>query len=69
MIKRAAVLVTFIALVCGLPAYVLIKVFQPAFFSREDTRTPVWTALGALLVNVGAMSAQCEGPATRAAKR
>ncbi|MFA6220070.1 MAG: murein biosynthesis integral membrane protein MurJ [Erythrobacter sp.] len=41
-----------IALVCGLPAYVLIKVFQPAFFSREDTRTPVWVAAGALLVNV-----------------
>jgi len=41
-----------IALVCGLPAYVLIKVFQPAFFSREDTRTPVWVAAGALLINV-----------------
>jgi putative peptidoglycan lipid II flippase len=42
-----------IALVCGLPAYVLIKVFQPAFFSREDTRTPVWIAAGALIVNIG----------------
>jgi len=41
-----------IALVCGLPAYVLIKVFQPAFFSREDTRTPVWIAAGALTVNI-----------------
>lgn len=41
-----------IALVCGLPAYVLIKVFQPAFFSREDTRTPVWVAAGALAINV-----------------
>lgn len=40
------------ALVAGLPAYVLIKVFQPAFFSREDTRTPVFVAAGALLVNV-----------------
>ena len=38
-----------IALVCGLPAYVLIKVFQPAFFSREDTRTPVLVAAGALI--------------------
>jgi putative peptidoglycan lipid II flippase len=35
-----------IALVAGLPAYVLVKVFQPAFFSREDTRTPVWVAAG-----------------------
>jgi putative peptidoglycan lipid II flippase len=41
-----------VALVCGLPAYVLIKVFQPAFFSREDTRTPVWVAAGALAVNI-----------------
>lgn len=41
-----------IALVAGLPAYVLIKVFQPAFFSREDTRTPVWVAAGALTINI-----------------
>ena len=41
-----------IALVCGLPAYVLVKVFQPAFFSREDTRTPVFIAAGALIINI-----------------
>jgi putative peptidoglycan lipid II flippase len=41
------------ALVCGLPAYVLVKVFQPAFFSREDTRTPVWIAAAALVINIG----------------
>jgi putative peptidoglycan lipid II flippase len=41
------------ALVAGLPSYVLVKVFQPAFFSREDTRTPVWIAAGALIVNIG----------------
>jgi len=40
------------ALVCGLPAYVLVKVFQPAFFSREDTRTPVWIAAAALTINI-----------------
>ncbi|MFV0645973.1 MAG: murein biosynthesis integral membrane protein MurJ, partial [Sphingomonadaceae bacterium] len=40
-----------IALVAGLPANVLIKVFQPAFFSREDTRTPVFVAAGALVIN------------------
>ena len=40
------------ALVAGLPAYVLVKVFQPAFFSREDTRTPVWVAAAALIVNI-----------------
>jgi putative peptidoglycan lipid II flippase len=42
-----------VALVAGLPAYVLVKVFQPAFFSREDTRTPVWVAAGTLIVNIG----------------
>lgn len=41
-----------VALVAGLPAYVLVKVFQPAFFSREDTRTPVWVAAFALTVNI-----------------
>jgi putative peptidoglycan lipid II flippase len=41
-----------VALVCGLPAYVLVKVFQPAFFSREDTRTPVYIAAGALVINI-----------------
>ena len=25
----------------GLPSFVLIKVFSPAFFAREDTRTPM----------------------------
>lgn len=40
------------ALVCGLPAYVLVKVFQPGFFSREDTRTPVWIAAAALVINI-----------------
>lgn len=41
-----------IALVAGLPAYVLVKVFQPAFFSREDTKTPVFVAAGALAINI-----------------
>jgi putative peptidoglycan lipid II flippase len=41
-----------IALVAGLPAYVLVKVFQPGYFSREDTRTPVWIAAGALIINI-----------------
>jgi putative peptidoglycan lipid II flippase len=41
------------ALVVGLPAYVLVKVLVPNFFARKDTRTPVYTAGGALLVNIG----------------
>jgi len=42
-----------VALVAGLPSYVLVKVFQPGFFSREDTRTPVWISAGALIINIG----------------
>ena len=41
-----------VALVCGLPAYVIVKILNPGFFAREDTRTPVWCALAALLFNI-----------------
>ncbi|MEZ5840311.1 MAG: murein biosynthesis integral membrane protein MurJ [Hyphomicrobiales bacterium] len=37
----------------GLPAFVLIKVFSPGFFAREDTRTPMYYAGVAVAVNVG----------------
>jgi len=37
----------------GLPAFVLHKVFSPAFFAREDTRTPMNNALIAIAVNTG----------------
>jgi putative peptidoglycan lipid II flippase len=40
------------ALVCGLPAYVLVKVLEPGYFSRGDTRTPVFTAGSALTFNI-----------------
>ena len=40
------------AFAIGLPSFVLIKVFQPAFFAREDTRTPMWFALINLVVNI-----------------
>lgn len=39
-------------LVIGLPAYVLVKVLTPGFFARKDTRTPVYTALASLFVNI-----------------
>jgi putative peptidoglycan lipid II flippase len=41
-----------VALVAGLPAYVIVKILNPGFFAREDTRTPVWTALVSLIFNV-----------------
>jgi putative peptidoglycan lipid II flippase len=36
----------------GLPAYVMVKVFTPAFFARKDTRTPLMIAVIVLIVNV-----------------
>lgn len=35
----------------GLPAFVLLKVVQPLFFAREDTKTPFRIALWAMVVN------------------
>jgi putative peptidoglycan lipid II flippase len=42
-----------VALVAGLPAYVVVKILNPGFFAREDTRTPVITAMFALAFNIG----------------
>lgn len=36
----------------GLPAYVLVKVITPGFYAREDTRTPVKTAVIVLVANI-----------------
>ncbi len=36
----------------GLPAYVLVKVFTPGFFAREDTKTPLRIALWVLAANI-----------------
>ncbi len=40
------------ALVAGLPAYVIVKILNPGFFARSDTRTPVYTALASLIFNI-----------------
>ena len=47
--QTAAALLAFAT---GLPAYVMIKVFQPAFFAREDMRTPLYFSVVMVLVNV-----------------
>ncbi len=41
-----------VALVAGLPAYVVVKILNPGFFARSDTRTPVYCAMAALAVNI-----------------
>ena len=37
----------------GLPAFIWLKIFTPAFFAREDTRTPMNYALISIAVNAG----------------
>jgi putative peptidoglycan lipid II flippase len=36
----------------GLPAFMLVKALTPGFFAREDTRTPLYTAIVSIAVNV-----------------
>ncbi|WP_329743526.1 murein biosynthesis integral membrane protein MurJ [Dyella sp. A6] len=40
------------ALCCGVPAYALVKVLLPAFYARQDTRTPVRAAVVSLVSNM-----------------
>ncbi|MEQ8814898.1 MAG: murein biosynthesis integral membrane protein MurJ [Thalassobaculum sp.] len=40
------------AFAAGLPAFVLIKAFQPGFFARRDTATPVKVAVVGVLANL-----------------
>jgi putative peptidoglycan lipid II flippase len=43
---------TLAIIVMGLPAYVLVKVLTPGFYSRQDTATPVKTAVVVLVANI-----------------
>ena len=36
----------------GLPAFILIKVLAPAYYSRQDTKTPVRIAIKAMFLNI-----------------
>jgi putative peptidoglycan lipid II flippase len=47
--ETAAALAAFAV---GLPAFVLVKVFSPGFFAREDTRTPMIFAGVSVATNV-----------------
>lgn len=49
----AATAAALSAFACGLPGHVLAKTFSPAFFAREDTRTPMRAALLGLAVAIG----------------
>lgn len=50
--ETAATAAALMAFAVGLPAYVLVKVLAPAFFAREDTRTPVKVAGATMALNI-----------------
>src|SRR5690606_12882990 len=43
---------SLVAQATAIPAFLLVKVLAPAFYSRQDTRTPVKAALAAVAGNV-----------------
>ena len=47
-----AVAPAVLAFSAGLPAFSMTKVFQPGFYAREDTRTPMHFAIISVVVNV-----------------
>lgn len=51
-VDTVAVSKALFAFACGLPAFVLIKVFSPGFFAREDTKRPMYYAGISMMVNV-----------------
>lgn len=36
----------------GLPSFVLIKIFQPSFYAREDMKTPMWFSGANAILNI-----------------
>ena len=47
-----AVAPTVLAFAIGLPAFSMTKVFQPGFYAREDTKTPMRFAIISVAVNI-----------------
>ena len=47
-----AVAPTVLAFAAGLPAFAMTKVFQPGFYAREDTSTPMRFAIVSVAVNI-----------------
>lgn len=48
-LRTAGALMAYAA---GLPAFMLVKALTPGFFAREDTRTPLYTAVASIVVNI-----------------
>lgn len=47
-----AVAPTVLAFATGLPAFAMTKVFQPGFYAREDTKTPMRFAIISVVINI-----------------
>jgi putative peptidoglycan lipid II flippase len=47
-----AVAPTVLAFAAGLPAFAMTKVFQPGFYAREDTKTPMRFAIISVVINI-----------------
>lgn len=47
-----AVAYTVIGFSTGLPAYILAKIFNSSFFARQNTKTPIYVALGSMILNI-----------------
>lgn len=47
-----AVAPTVLAFATGLPAFAMTKVFQPGFYAREDTKTPMRFAIISVAINI-----------------
>lgn len=43
---------TVLAFAAGLPAFAMTKVFQPGFYAREDTKTPMRFAIISVVINI-----------------
>ncbi|MGE0563304.1 MAG: murein biosynthesis integral membrane protein MurJ [Pseudolabrys sp.] len=52
-IDTAATAAALAAFAGGLPGHVLVKTFSPAFFAREDTKTPMHAALFGFVIAIG----------------
>ncbi|GMU43955.1 MAG: murein biosynthesis integral membrane protein MurJ [Xanthomonadales bacterium] len=49
--RMSALSLSLLAL--GLPAFIAVKVLAPAFYARQDTRTPVKAGIASMLSNMG----------------
>lgn len=47
-----ATVMTLRTMTLGLPAYVLVKIFTTSFFANQDTKTPLYTAIGSMIAEV-----------------